>query len=108
MNMHKHNIDNIINSLQGAGRAEPRPYLLTRINATIADNQAAGLWSRLIMMLQKPVVAFTLIGVITLFNLSFFLLKKDITDTAALIQKAGKNEFAINVSSIYDLENSDQ
>ncbi len=103
-------IEKIINSLQGAAHAEPKPYLLTRINASLATTrEKTGLWGQLVLLLQRPVVAFSLVAIILLFNIGFIFLKNNQeVGASALIQKTNGADFAINVNSIYDIENIDQ
>ena len=55
----KENIEKMIgdalNSVDGAGRAEPRPFLLTRINARL-DRTTETAWERAGRFIARPVV----------------------------------------------------
>ncbi len=109
MRKNKPDIEKILNSLQGAEVAEPKPYLLTRVNAALAAREKPALWSQLVLLLQKPAIAFSLVAIILIFNFSFLFLKNNqASSSSALIQKTNGVDFAINVNSIYDIENIDQ
>lgn len=109
MQKHLPDIEKILNSLQGAEYAEPKPYLLTRVNAALAAREKPALWSQVVLLLQKPAIAFSLVAIILLFNIGFLFLKNNQAgSSSALIQKTTGVDFAINVNSIYDIENIDQ
>lgn len=98
-----------LESLEGVSRAIPAPYLLTRINAKLNSQEAPNFWSRAGAILSRPKVAG--IGMMIFVMANIFVinsLKKNNTSTA-LIQgtTATRYDFAINVSSIYDIENQE-
>ncbi|MCP9750940.1 hypothetical protein [Ferruginibacter sp. HRS2-29] len=98
-----------LESLDGVSRATPAPYLLTRINAKLNALEAPNFWSRAGALLSKPKIAG--IGMMVFIVMNIFVinsLKKNNTP-AALTQGTTniRYDFAINVSSIYDIENQE-
>ena len=105
-------IEEILNSLQLSEKATPRPYLLTRVNAAIADRKSDNSFlGKIALLLQRPAFAISLVCVVLLVN-AFFLFnagQKSTGNYDTAIQASSRvQEFAINVNSLYDLENSDQ
>ena len=50
--------DEALNSLDGAGRATAKPYLLTRINARMQNqNEKEGSWDSALKFISRPAVA---------------------------------------------------
>jgi uncharacterized protein YybS (DUF2232 family) len=98
-----------LESLDGISRATPAPFLLTRINAKLNSQEAPNFWSRAGAILSRPKVAG--IGMMVFLLMNIFVinsLKKNNTPTA-LTQGTSitRYDFAINVSSIYDIENQE-
>ena len=100
-------VEETISSLDGAARAAANPFLLTRVFARIkqeADEQ--NVWSRLASFLSKPAIALGGLALIILINVAIiFSNTKD--NNAAQNLTPSKDEFAINVISIYDTENQE-
>ncbi len=102
-------IEAVINSFNGAERATPAPYLLTRINARLAKEKKYNFWSRISAVISKPLVAGSGIAVFIAVN---FWIVATLTNTTSKtvttqLPTGAKYEFAINVSSIYDIENQE-
>lgn len=55
-----------LNSLDGLQRAEPRPFLYTRLSARM--QQPAGIWERSVRYISRPVVAFCCLLLVLLVN----------------------------------------
>jgi hypothetical protein len=50
--------DEALNSLDGAGRATAKPYLLTRINARMQNqNEKESIWDNALKFISRPAVA---------------------------------------------------
>lgn len=100
-------VEETISSLDGAARAEANPFLLTRIFARV-QQQAGGqnIWSSLASFLSKPVVA--LGGLALILSINAVIIFSNTKDNRASQNVApSKDEFAINVISIYDTENQE-
>ena len=105
--MFENKIDNALKSLDGIAKASPKPYLFTRINARTNKASAETVWSQIAFYLKKPLVSGAAILLLLLLN---FLVIKNINENGEKenIAKSAisqKDDFAINVSVLYDVEN---
>lgn len=113
--MPEHHIEKVIldtiQSFDGAGRAVPKPFLLTRLMASI-NNRAVvkNGWTRLGIFISRPGIAFAGLLFIALLNVAIFVSSKNHVEGPDTVQNdsALKDEFAINAVSIYDIENLEQ
>ena len=112
--MQKKNIEKLVKqtlqSFEGAKRAEPKPFLLTRVMAAINKNASdKNAWSRAGAFISKPGIAFAGIAFIILINVSILFLKKDDADKVPVTQNSTlvTDDFAINAANIYDIENQE-
>ena len=68
----KEHIDSIVNSalnsLEGAGRAEAKPYLFTRIQARMQPTYK-GRWDFVLQFISRPAIAFGGIGLVIALNI---------------------------------------
>ena len=100
-------IDDALQSINGLAKASPQPYLLTRINARINNATAETVWSQIAFYLKKPLVSGA--AILLLLFLNFIVIKninehgekENIAKSAA----SQKDDFAINVYVLYDVEN---
>jgi len=101
-------VDETINSLDGAGRAEAKPFLLTRIYARMQNEAASqNIWTRAAAFLTTPRVALAGLLLIVILNLTIIMQRSAGQTNAVQNTTAVKDEFAINVISIYDVENQE-
>jgi len=98
-------IDETLESINGAKRATPKPFLLTRINARLAEKNAlANIWTRVGMILTSP--AYAIAGILIILLINAIVISQ--VNTSSSQNSAGtKDEFAVNVVSIYDIENQE-
>ncbi|HMJ46107.1 MAG TPA: hypothetical protein VK498_02170, partial [Ferruginibacter sp.] len=76
------------------------PFLLTRINAAIARD-TSGFWTKAGALISRPQNAFAGLLFILLLNVLVIIqINKQAPDTTVT-----KDEFVVNVSTIYDFEN---
>ncbi len=96
------------NSLDGAKRAEAKPFLLTRVLARIqsAEAGADNIWTKAGAFLSRPGIALAGLLLIILVNAAIIInnVNDNRNNTVQQVSSA-KDEFAINVISIYDTEN---
>ena len=103
-------IEATMNSLDGAGRATPAPFLLTRINAGLLKNDAdQNFWSRAFGLISKPQIAFAGILLVAMINIAIIAISNTKKGKSVAEQTVTDNrdEFALNVTSIYDVENQE-
>ena len=100
-------IKDVLASLDGSASAEPQPFLLTRIKARLQKSAPASFWTTAFTFISRPLVAgfgvllFLIVNVIIIFQNK----NADYSNIATQNSSAVKDEFAINVVSIYDIEN---
>ena len=98
-----------LESIHGITKATPKPFLLTRINASLNKGQVQSGWSNIAFYLKKPAVAAFGILLVLLINIMVITARnnsfkrENITKTLS----PQKYDFAINVSVMYDSENQE-
>ncbi|MEO7046223.1 MAG: hypothetical protein ABI091_13015 [Ferruginibacter sp.] len=97
-------INETLNSFDGAEKATPAPYLMTRINARMQKEGVPGFWANAFTIFSKPVFAIAVLGLLIL-NMIVITQKQNTDTGASQNTTTTKYDFAINVSSMYDVEN---
>jgi len=104
-------VEDVLNSLDGISRAEPQPWLFSRIKARLSreDAEERTVWGALGSFLSKPAVAIASLCVIMLFN-GVLLLNRPTKISSTVIasqseQSASDSESYIASSSSFDFEN---
>lgn len=97
-------INQAFSSLDGAERAAPAPYLLTRINARLQKETTPGFWSNAFAFFNKPAFAILVLCLLIL-NLIVVSQKQGTDNNITQNTATTKYDFAINVSSMYDVDN---
>jgi hypothetical protein len=99
-------VEDTINSMDGAQRAEPAPYLLTRINARL-QRPAYSTWERISMILSRPGVAIAGATFLIIVNLAIFLTGNSSQDVKVpQSSQVSTDVYSYNTTSaLYDLEN---
>lgn len=67
-------IENIFNSLDGIQRAVAKPFMHTRVQARLR-NEEKNVWSKISAFIVRPVVAFATVIIILVLN--YFIVKND-------------------------------
>jgi hypothetical protein len=96
-----------IHSIDAVERAEPKPYLLTRVMAAInKGQQPESVWTKAAAFISRPGIAIAGTLLIVLINTSIILTGND-ANKSGTVQNSTvlKDDFAINASNIYDIEN---
>lgn len=101
-------VEETISSLDGTRRAEAKPFLLTRVLARVQATDAGtdNIWTKAGAFLSRPSIALAGLLFIILVNAVIIIsnVNDDRNNTVQQLS-AAKDEFAINVISIYDTEN---
>ena len=101
-------VEETISSLDGTRRAEAKPFLLTRVLARMRAEEAVtdNIWTKAGAFLSRPGVAMAGLLLVVLVNAAIIISNMN-EGTNAVVQQlsTSKDEFAINVISIYDTEN---
>ena len=61
------NFEEVMDSLTGLQKATPKPFLATRVKAKLLQKKET-LWDKIILIFNKPVIAFTSIVLIMAIN----------------------------------------
>lgn len=101
-------VEETINSFDGAERATAKPFLLTRIYARLQNQSSPqDIWARIGSVIASPRVAFASIILILILNAAIFWKRSNADKNTVVNTSLGKDDFAINVISIYDFENQE-
>jgi len=108
----KEDIDKLINealgSVDNVNRAEPKPYLLTRIHARM-NRSTESVWEKAGWFIARPAVAFTGLCMLILINLTVVVFNNRSEASVASAEQAAQtqsDEFSYTVATIYDIENN--
>ena len=100
-------INDTLNSVDGIQRAEPKPFLLTRINARM-NSGTASVWEKAGWFITRPAVAFTGLCLIILINVMVLVNNNSFstTNNAESVAQHSVDEYASTVATIYDIKNT--
>jgi hypothetical protein len=99
-------IEDALNSVDDVRRAEPKPFLLTRINARM-NKSAETAWEKASWFIGRPAVAFTGLCMILLINVMVIIFNNS-SGSTVLTESVAQNpadEFSYTVATIDDTEN---
>ena len=96
-------VDETLNSLNGIQKAEPTPFLFTRVMARL-NKEENSLWEKLAYIFSKPAVTFATVILFIAIN-SVVLYRVAGNSTSAPQEQAvmADNDFDLSVNSIYDI-----
>ncbi len=100
-------IEEALNSVDDIKRAEPKPFLLTRIHARMGK-ATGSVWEKAGWFIGRPAVAFAGLCLIVLINVMVIMSNKTsdtFTATDQVVQNSA-DEFSYTVATIYDNENA--
>lgn len=98
-------IEDALSSVDDAQPAEPRPYLLTRINARM-NKGTASVWEKAGWLITRPAVAFTGLCMIVLLNVLAVMNNKT-SDSVTVTEQTAQNqadELSYTTATIYDID----
>ncbi len=98
-----------LESINGIAPASLKPFLLTRINAALNNEQVQSGWSYIAFYLKKPAVAAFGILLVLLINIMVITSRNKMMERESITKSIApqKYDFAINVSVMYDSENQE-
>lgn len=98
-------VEETLDSMNGAQRAEPAPYLLTRINAKI-NREVPSAWERISLFISRPVIAIAAVAFLIILNLLIYTFNNAGTNINLQNLPGNADEYSMNnSSSLFDLEN---
>jgi len=103
----KANAEQILNSLDGIHRAQPKPYFYTRLMAKL-DKQKNG-WEKVAGFISNPVFAIAVIALFLIINIAILFNSSSNATSSSQEESslAVENDYGLSVPSIYDI-NPDQ
>lgn len=100
-------VEEAMSSMDDAQRAEPKPYLLTRINARM-NKGTASVWEKAGWLITRPAVAFTGLCLIVLVNV-FVVMNNKTPEPNIIAEQTSQNqadELYYTAVTIYDIDNT--
>jgi hypothetical protein len=99
-------IEETLGSFDAAKKATPNAFLLTRINARLQKETVPSFWVSAFNFISRPVVALV-VTTLLIINMVIITQHESANTSNTSIQNLNttKYDFAINVSSMYDVEN---
>ena len=100
-------IEDALNSVDDVKRAEPKPFLLTRIQARMNKGKESA-WEKAGWLIARPAVAFTGLCLIIIINVIVIMNNDQVSAGNGADQVAlnSTDEFSSTVATIYDIENT--
>jgi hypothetical protein len=99
-------VDDALGSADGAQRATPKPFLLTRIQAAMQRRQETS-WDKAGRFIARPVVAIAGLCLILAINLAVILNSSNKTSTQEETASANTDDFSSTMAVVYDIENNE-
>jgi hypothetical protein len=99
-------VEEALDSVDDVQRAQPKPFLFTRINARI-NKASDSVWEKAEWLITRPAVAFSTLFLIAVINAGVVFNYKTATQTTTVdvaVQNTA-DEFSYTVAGIYDIEN---
>jgi len=94
-----------LNSFDGAGRATPKPYLFTRLNARM-QNAAESNWDYALSFISKPAFVFVSICLVIAINAMVITYNYPAKTTVVTEEQyASVDEYSSSVTVLNDIEN---
>lgn len=98
-------VEETLDSMNGAQKAEPAPYLLTRINAKM-NQEVPSAWERISLFLSRPGIAIAAVAFLIILNLLIYSFNNSSIDINLQNLQGTADEYSMNnSSSLFDLEN---
>ena len=100
--------DEALESVEGAKRATPRPYLFTRLVARIEKGKESA-WENAGRFIARPVVVVAGLCAIIAVNALVIAFNNSTPAAATSVaeQTAMQDEFSTSIASLYDIENTE-
>ena len=99
-------IEETLNCLDGTGRAEPKPFLLTRINARLSKHKTS-VWEMATQFFVRPSVVIAGLGILIGINALVVAVNKQETPATAVADQLAStsDEFSTTTATLYDIDN---
>ena len=98
-------VNEALNSFDGAGQAQPRPYLFTRLTAKMQKTETT-VWDNALRFLSRPVVAMACVLLVIAVNVSVFTYNNTVGNAvAADEQYALADDYTNAVAVLNNIEN---
>ncbi len=98
-------VDEAMASIDAIGRAEPKPFFFTRLEARLARNSGNG-WDRLSKAVTRPAIAFATLAVVVVLNAAVIATGMSAVENVPDYSEMASTEDLRASTSFYDIENS--
>jgi len=102
-NMERH-IDEVMDSLRGIGKATPKPFFYTRLEARLRREEKS-VWERVGKLVARPAVAALSVSLVLILNTYVVVKGFSIAETDAQVEDVATAE-DLHAPSFYDFENN--
>ena len=100
------NIDDALNSFDGANKATPKPFLFTRLKARM-NREENSTWEKAVRFIARPAVAVA--GLCLIIGINAVVIFNNTSKTTVADQAYNNtDEFSSTVASLYNFENTEQ
>lgn len=99
-------IDEILNSLDGMQKAQPAPFFYTRLHARLSGSER-NIWEQVTYFVSRPVVAFGMVSMVILLNMSVLLRQNQPVTIATASDQTYQSvyeDFSLASNDFYDFE----
>jgi hypothetical protein len=100
------NIDDALNSFDGANKAAPRPFLFTRLTARM-NKEENSTWEKAVKFIARPAVAVA--GLCLIIGINAVVIFNNTGKTTVADQAYNNtDEFSTTTATLYNFENTEQ
>ncbi len=98
-------VNETMDSMAGAERATPAPFLLTRIHAALRREEIS-YWERIILFICRPGVAVAAVLLVVILNLFMYTYSSSNQVSRQTMNSAAEEYSMINPAALFDIENT--
>lgn len=98
-------VEETINAMDGAEKASPAPFLLTRINAAL-QKQKLSFWERISVFISRPGIAVGAVLLLIILNVGLYAYKKNSLLPRQITITAADDYSMITPEALFDFENT--
>ena len=98
-------VNETMDAMDGAERATPAPYLLTRLHAALKREEVS-YWERISLFICRPGVAVTAVLLVIILNLFMYTYSGSTQVSRQTLSTASDDYSMVNPAALFDIENT--
>lgn len=98
-------VNETMDAMDGAERATPAPFLLTRLHAALKREEIS-YWERIVLFICRPGVAVTAVLLVIILNLFMYTYSNSNQVSLQPMSSAAEEYSMINPAALFDIENT--